>query len=165
MIPHYRHPDFGQTCLELYDALVADRENKRGTIKKVTQIGNELFEWGSRTFVMGILNVTPDSFSDGGLFNTIDAAVTRAQEMVKEGVDIIDIGGMSSRPHSTEIPVMEEIERVVPVISAIRRAGINIPISIDTYRASVAEEAIKAGANLVNDISGGLRDTNMFEMV
>ncbi len=105
-----------------------------------------------RPRIMGILNVTPDSFSDGGDFTAVEAAVARARAMSGEA-DIIDIGGESTRPGAGEVPVAEEIRRVVPVIEAIRAAGIDTPISIDTRKARVAEAALAAGADIVNDVS------------
>lgn len=106
-----------------------------------------------RPRVMGILNVTPDSFSDGGDFAVAEVAVVRACAMVLEGVDIIDIGGESTRPGAGEVPVAEEIARTAPVIAAIRAAGIATPISIDTRKAKVAEAALDAGADIVNDVA------------
>ena len=108
---------------------------------------------GSRPIVMGILNVTPDSFSDGGRYVEVSAALERAREMVNEGADIIDVGGESTRPGADPVPLEEELERVIPVIEAIK-AELDVPISVDTYKAPVAEEALKAGAVMVNDVSG-----------
>ncbi|MCR5279118.1 MAG: dihydropteroate synthase [Lachnospiraceae bacterium] len=107
----------------------------------------------NRTHIMGILNVTPDSFSDGGRYNNMDSALFHVQEMVKEGAEIIDVGGESTRPGFNEIETSTEIERVVPVICKIK-SEFNIPVSIDTYRPETALEAIKAGADLLNDIKG-----------
>lgn len=121
------------------------------------QIGNRNFEIGKRTYVMGILNVTPDSFSDGGKFNSVNSAIMRAKEMVELGADIIDIGGESTRPNHEEVGEEEEIKRVIPIISALSKE-INIPISIDTYKARVAELSIKAGASLINDVWGFKKD-------
>jgi len=106
-----------------------------------------------RPRVMGILNVTPDSFSDGGDFARAEAAVVRAQAMAAEGVDIIDIGGESTRPGAEEVPQAEEIARTAPVIAAIRDAGLTTPISIDTRKAAVADAALDAGADIVNDVA------------
>ena len=115
---------------------------------------------------MGILNVTPDSFSDGGRFNQINAALRQAELMLAEGADIIDIGGESTRPGSEPVAAAEQISRVIPVISAIRRQiGENTIISIDSTLAQVAEAAIQAGAALVNDVSAGLDDPAMFELI
>jgi dihydropteroate synthase len=111
--------------------------------------------------IMGILNVTPDSFADGGRHNEFDAAVARGLEMIAEGVDIIDIGGESTRPGAERVSEAEEIERTIPVIAELAKHGIRI--SIDTMRASTAEAAIKAGASIINDVSGGLADPNMLQ--
>ena len=111
--------------------------------------------------IMGILNVTPDSFADGGRHNDFDAAVTRGLEMIAEGVDIIDIGGESTRPGADRVSEEEEIARTIPVITELAKHGARI--SIDTMRASTAEAAIKAGASIINDVSGGLADTNMLQ--
>ncbi len=116
-------------------------------------IGGRTFDFDKRTYVMGILNVTPDSFSDGGRWNNIDGALEAAVRMVEEGADIIDIGGESTRPGYTKISVEEEIDRVVPVIERIKRET-DIPVSIDTYKSKVARAALSAGADLVNDIWG-----------
>ncbi len=127
-------------------------------------MGDRLFHWGDRTYIMGILNVTPDSFSDGGQFNAPDQAMAQVAQMVAAGVDIIDVGGQSTRPGAVEISLTEELERTIPIIEQIR-AQYPIPISIDTTRAAVAEAAVAAGANLVNDISGGTFDHEMFPTV
>jgi dihydropteroate synthase len=111
--------------------------------------------------IMGILNVTPDSFADGGRHNDCDAAVTRGLEMIAEGVDIIDIGGESTRPGADRVSEEEEIARTIPVITELAKHGTRI--SIDTMRASTAEAAIKAGASIINDVSGGLADPNMLQ--
>jgi dihydropteroate synthase len=119
---------------------------------------------GERTALMGILNVTPDSFSDGGMYFTRDAAIARAKQIEEEGADIIDVGGESTRPGSEEIPEDEELRRVLPVIEALASA-VRIPISIDTYRSSVARRAIEAGAQIVNDISGFRFDAGLAGVV
>jgi dihydropteroate synthase len=111
--------------------------------------------------VMGILNVTPDSFADGGRHNEFDAAVKRGLEMIAEGVDIIDIGGESTRPGADRVSEEEEIARTIPVITELAKHGVTI--SIDTMRASTAEAAIKAGASIINDVSGGLSDSHMLQ--
>jgi len=113
---------------------------------------------------MGILNVTPDSFSDGGRFNTADKALDHAMAMVEQGADIIDIGGESTRPGAAKVSVEEEISRVVPVIAALAKRS-NIPISIDTYKSPVAQKALEVGASIVNDISGLRFDQNMGSVV
>ncbi len=107
---------------------------------------------GARPLVMGILNVTPDSFSDGGRFNALDAALSHAERMIADGVDIIDIGGESSRPGAAALPLQQELERVLPVVYALRDCG--KPISVDTYKPEVMREAVAAGADMINDING-----------
>jgi dihydropteroate synthase len=126
-------------------------------------IGNKEFKLGERTYIMGILNVTPDSFSDGGRFNNIDNALERVKVMISEGADIIDIGGESTRPNYTVISDEEEISRIAPVIEAIS-SRFDIPISVDTYKGNVAEAAVKAGASLFNDIWGFKKDHYMAEV-
>ncbi|MEB3312476.1 MAG: dihydropteroate synthase [Snowella sp.] len=122
------------------------------------------FNWGDRTYIMGILNTTPDSFSDGGQFNTVDKALKQAEQMIAAGADILDIGGQSTRPGAETISLEEELTRTIPVIQVIREK-FNTPISIDTTRAAVAKAAIAAGADLVNDISGGTFDPLMLSNV
>ncbi len=128
------------------------------------KIGNREFDIKNKTYIMGILNVTPDSFSDGGRFNELDAALFRAEEMIREGADIIDIGGESTRPGYTVISDTEEIERVVPVIEKVT-AEFDIPVSIDTYKSRVAEAALKTGAHMVNDIWGLKKDPAMAGLI
>ena len=111
--------------------------------------------------IMGILNVTPDSFADGGRHNEFDAAIARGLEMIAEGVDIIDIGGESTRPGADRVSEIEEIERTIPVITELAKQ--KVIISIDTMRASTAETAIKSGASIINDVSGGLADPQMLQ--
>ncbi|MEY8000567.1 dihydropteroate synthase [Clostridium sp. Mt-5] len=127
------------------------------------KIGKKNFEIGRRTYIMGILNVTPDSFSDGGKFNNLELAVEHAKKMEAEGADIIDVGGESTRPSYEPLGQQEELERVIPVIGTLTKY-INVPISIDTYKGKVAEEAIKAGASLINDVWGFKRDPYMAEV-
>jgi len=134
---------------------------------KIT-IRNKAFEWGKRTYLMGVLNVTPDSFSDGGDYYTIESALAQAENMVKSGVDIIDIGGQSTRPGAAEISLEEEIDRVIPVVERLRqKAEIfgSVPISVDTTRAQVAKAAVEAGADIINDISGATFDSEMLSTV
>lgn len=118
-------------------------------------------ELGTRTLIMGILNTTPDSFSDGGQYDEIEAAVNHALAMAEEGADIIDIGGESTRPGSDPVPLEEELRRVVPTIQAIRNALPAMPISIDTYKAETAKQALEAGAHIINDIWGLKGDPRM----
>jgi dihydropteroate synthase len=121
--------------------------------------GREL-EFGRRTLIMGILNVTPDSFSDGGKYNTIQAAVNQAILMVAEGADIIDIGGESTRPGAMKVDAQEELKRVIPIIEAVS-AAVNVPLSIDTYKSEVARHALIAGVHILNDIWGLREDPEM----
>lgn len=109
---------------------------------------------GETALVMGILNVTPDSFSDGGRHNVMDQALAHAHAMIDEGADIIDIGGESTRPGAAAVGVQEELDRVMPVIDALIASGITTPISIDTYKPLVADQAIQAGASIINDVHG-----------
>ena len=115
------------------------------------------------TVVMGILNVTPDSFADGGRHFTIDDALNRAHQMIREGVDIIDVGGESTKPGADRVSEGEEEARVIPVITELAKLG--TPISIDTTRATIASKAIALGANYVNDVSGGLADSKMYSVI
>lgn len=130
----------------------------------VTHLQNRSFVWGDRTYLMGILNVTPDSFSDGGQFDRLETAVTQAKFLVESGADILDIGGQSTRPQAIEVSLDEELQRVIPVITALRPV-LEVPISIDTTRAAVAKAAVAAGADLVNDVSGGTADPDMLATV
>lgn len=122
------------------------------------------FDFSKRSYIMGILNVTPDSFSDGGLYYNEKRAIEHGLRLVEEGADIIDIGGESTRPGSEPVPVEEEIRRTIPVIKALSKE-VNIPISIDTYKAEVARRALDAGATMVNDISGLRFDPDMPKVV
>ena len=124
------------------------------------RIGNKEYKLGERTYIMGILNVTPDSFSDGGKFNEMEAAVSQAKKLVEAGADIIDVGGESTRPGAEYVTEEEEIKRVVPIIKAIKKE-LDVTISIDTYKSKTAEEAIKAGADIINDIWGAKYDKNI----
>ncbi|MGG0240926.1 dihydropteroate synthase [Bacillus rhizoplanae] len=117
------------------------------------QCGEYALNLNEKTFIMGILNVTPDSFSDGGNYNEVEAAVRHAKEMVIDGAHIIDIGGESTRPGFAKVSAEEELQRVLPMIRAVSQA-VDLPISIDTYKAEVAKQAIEAGAHIINDIWG-----------
>lgn len=119
---------------------------------------------GRRALVMGILNVTPDSFSDGGQHDHVDTALAHARQMLAEGADILDIGGESTRPGAEPVGVQEELDRVLPVIDAIRAAGIATPISIDTMKPLVAHQALEAGADMINDVNGLLGAPEMAEI-
>lgn len=134
------------------------------TAERVFLACGHRFPLGRRTYVMGILNVTPDSFSDGGRFNTLDAALRQAEKLINDGADVIDVGGESTRPGAKPIGPDEESGRVVPVVRAICER-FPIPVSIDTYRASTAVAALAAGACIVNDITGLRGDPGMAEAV
>jgi dihydropteroate synthase len=127
---------------------------------RATRFGSKTELLGDRTRVMGVLNVTPDSFSDGGSLPTVDAAVVRAGEMLEQGADILDIGGESTRPGSDPVPVQEELERTAPVIEALR-ARFDCLLSIDTMKAAVADAAVRAGADCINDVTGFHGDPEM----
>lgn len=127
-------------------------------------IGNKTFDTENQTYIMGILNVTPDSFSDGGKYNNMDAALLHARQMIEDGADIIDVGGESTRPGHIQISEEEEIARVTPIIEALKKE-FDVPISIDTYKSRVAEAALEAGADLVNDIWGLKYDKNMASVI
>lgn len=128
------------------------------------KIGQKEFAVKGHTYVMGILNVTPDSFSDGGKFNALDKALYHVEEMITDGMDIVDIGGESTRPGYTILPDEEEIERVIPVIEKVK-SRFDISISLDTYKAKVAQAGIEAGADLINDIWGLKYDDRMAEVI
>lgn len=127
-------------------------------------IGNQEFLEEGHTYVMGILNVTPDSFSDGGRYNHLDAALKHTEQMIKDGAAIIDVGGESARPGHEKITDQEEIDRILPVIEKIKQE-FSVPVSLDTYKAAVAKEGIQAGADLLNDIWGLQYDTAMGKIV
>jgi len=132
--------------------------NQLGT----TRCGNTQFRWGERTYVIGILNVSPDSFSGDGL-TSLEAAVTQAHHFVSQGADILDIGGESTRPGSTPVSIDEEIRRVVPVIERLA-LEIPIPLSVDTYKSEVAQQALQAGATMINDQWGLKKDYHLAEL-
>ncbi|MDW2879932.1 MULTISPECIES: dihydropteroate synthase [Bacillaceae] len=130
--------------------------------RQIINCGPYELDYGKKTLVMGILNATPDSFSDGGKYFDADKAVKHALEMAANGADIIDVGGESTRPGFDEVSAEEELERVIPVIRAVAKE-VPLPISIDTYKAAVAEEAISAGAHIINDVWGAKKDPKMAE--
>lgn len=130
---------------------------------KSYRFGETTIDFWRETVIMGILNVTPDSFSDGGKYGRVDAALTRAEEMIREGAKIIDIGGESTRPGHAPVSFEEELERTVPIIEAITRK-LNCAVSIDTYKAGVAEAAMQAGAHIINDVWGAKREPKIAEV-
>lgn len=128
------------------------------------RIGNKIFDTEHEVYMMGILNVTPDSFSDGGRYNTLDQALFHAEELIQEGTDILDIGGESTRPNHIKISEQEEMERVCPIIEAIK-SRMDIPISLDTYKSQVAKAGILAGVDMINDIWGLKWDGTMAKVI
>jgi dihydropteroate synthase len=132
--------------------------------ERIWKIGKRAFDVSRHGLIMGVLNVTPDSFSDGGEFLTADKATERGLEMAEEGAHIIDVGGESTHPGSEPVTVHEELRRVIPVIENLRRK-LDVPISIDTSKAEVARAAIQAGASIVNDVTGGQGDDQMLPLV
>ena len=127
-------------------------------------IRDRQFIWGDRTYIMGVLNVTPDSFSDGGQFNSSDTALKQVAKMLPY-IDILDIGGESTRPQAQPVSAEQECDRILPIIKAVRGAYPNLPISVDTVKASVAKAAIAAGADMLNDVSAGRFDPEMLPLV
>ncbi|GMF64671.1 unnamed protein product [Phytophthora lilii] len=158
------HPVLKQPMQTLYDTLKKGEQRYVAPVPMLPVDKSAPWSLGSKTYVMGIVNVTPDSFSDGAELETVAAAVQKALEMENAGVDIIDIGGESSRPGAESVTEEEELRRVLPVIQEIREHS-KIAISIDTTKAEVARQAIEAGANIVNDISAGLKDPQMLGTV
>ena len=135
-----------------------------GRFSGIYKCGNRTLEMGKKTLIMGILNLTPDSFSDGGRFNSVDAAVDRVAQMIKEGADCIDIGAESTGPMATPISVEEELERLMPPLEAIRNR-FDIPLSVDTFKSETAKKAITAGVDIINDVTGFLGDPDMAKTV
>src|SRR4030088_3350370 len=131
-------------------SFIADPKDNR---RVIAGIGGRRFEWGSRTYVMGIVNVTPDSFSGDGLGTDVDRAVAQGLRLVSDGADMLDVGGESTRPGHEAISVDQEVARIEPVVARLAREA-EVPISIDTYKLAVAEAAVAAGATMLNDIWG-----------
>ena len=142
---------------------IAGTPGATGTEDATTPATRATFDWGSRTYIMGVVNVTPDSFSGDGLAGNAEAAVDQARRMEAEGADVIDVGGMSTRPGHFEIPVAEELERVMSVLPAIV-AAVTVPVSIDSYRHDVAAAAVDAGATIINDVWGLRRDPRLADL-
>ncbi|ORX43819.1 Dihydropteroate synthase [Piromyces finnis] len=162
------HPTKQQTINSLLKVLKHNPSEAYNKVRRVMPIRKQLWRWNEKTYLMGILNATPDSFSDGGKYNTLETGLAHAKEMVENQVDIIDIGGMSTRPFSDDgVTEEEELRRVIPLIKAIRAEpwGKDIPISVDTFRAEVALQSVEAGADLINDVTGGEGDPRMFEVM
>ncbi|GAM21061.1 hypothetical protein SAMD00019534_042360 [Acytostelium subglobosum LB1] len=157
--PNYIHPSMHITTNQMKINLSSPT-----TIRKVMRVNKSLWQWNTKTFIMGILNVTPDSFSDGGLFSGVDTALNQANKLIKDGAHIIDIGGQSTYPGAKQITPQEELDRVIPIIKRIRQEHPDIPLSIDTYHAIVASKAIEAGCNIINDVTGGIRDPAIIDV-
>lgn len=169
ILPDLEHPMIRRSVKEMLGVLINAPDYEIQHIERVMPIASTsdlYWSWGSKTYVMGIINATPDSFSDAGDNYDVAAAVRTAQGMVVEGADILDVGGMSTAPNAPEITAQQETERVVPVIRAIRAnpGTAAVPISIDTFHASVARAALEAGANIINDVTGGSRDPAILEV-
>ncbi|KAG6617057.1 dihydropteroate synthase [Phytophthora cinnamomi] len=164
LAPELLHPALGQSMRALYDRLRAGEQRYVAPVAMLPALKAAPWAVGSKTFVMGIVNVTPNSFSDGAELDTAAAAVQKALEMERAGVDIIDVGGESSRPGAEPVTQEEELRRVLPVIRGIREHS-EVAISIDTTKAEVARQAVEAGATIVNDISAGLNDPDMLATV
>lgn len=140
------------------------RGNYHSRFPEPTEVAGTVLEWGSRTYIMGIINVTPDSFSGDGVGKDVDAAVCQAREFIDAGADILDIGGESTRPGSRPVSARVELQRILPAVQAIA-AQTDVPISIDTYKAEVAAAALDAGAHIVNDVWGLRMDPDMARLV
>ena len=149
---------------ELENELTASRQPKQRKAPNLSVAGGEPLVWGQRTYVMGIINLAPDSFSGDGLAGDVDAAVEQARRMEADGADMLDVGGESTRPGSTPVSAAAEADRLLPALEAICRA-VQIPVSVDTYKAPVARQAIAAGASIVNDVWGLLADGNMARVI
>lgn len=132
--------------------------------KNTLNLSGKLYDLSS-PLIMGILNVTPDSFYDGGRYTELDSQVLRLEQMILQGADLIDIGGYSTRPGSEDLPIKDEIERIVPAIRKAKELAPDIPVSIDTFRSEVAKAALEVGADMVNDISGGSLDPGMYQLI
>ncbi|MFP2904843.1 dihydropteroate synthase [Pyxidicoccus sp. 3LFB2] len=145
-------------------ATALERALEAGRAPATLELGGRTFAWGTRTYVMGVVNVTPDSFSDGGRFFDAEAAIAHGVTLAEAGADLLDVGGESTRPGSLPVAAEEEVARVLPVIQGLR-ARTAVPLSVDTTKASVAREALKAGAHLINDITGFRSDPELPRVV
>ncbi|KAL2905346.1 Folate synthesis bifunctional protein mitochondrial [Bienertia sinuspersici] len=150
-----------------WDKLGGDAIIGKDGMRRVLPVGNRLWDWSRKTSVMGILNLTPDSFSDGGRFQSVENAVSQVRHMITDGADIIDLGAQSTRPKAIRVSAEEELERLVPVLEAVKGMVEEEGriLSVDTFNSKVASEAIKKGAHIVNDVSGGKLDPEMFNVV
>ena len=163
------HPEYiGPGTYDRLARLFMAEGRRSAASRQPWDIRGHQFSWGDRTYLMGVINVTPDSFSDGGQFNSIDSALKQAMVLLEANIDILDIGGQSTRPGAEQISLSEELNRVLPVIEAIRQADADhlkqAVISVDTTRATVARAAIEAGADIINDISGATYDPDILKV-
>ena len=157
---HHENPDPTESPLHT-DFILNEFSSRSGsTLPRIWSVGSQQWNLTGQTKLMGIVNVAPDSFSDGGQFDSVTAAVEHALRLAEEGADILDIGGESTRPGAAPVPLEEELRRVVPVVRELARRT-QVPISIDTYKAEVARQCLAAGAVIVNDISGLTFDADM----
>ncbi|KAG8461670.1 hypothetical protein KFE25_001288 [Diacronema lutheri] len=170
--PEVRHPRLGKSVAQLHAELLARGAEPLPRVAGVGRAGGAhvraapiVWRWGARSYVMGILNVTPDSFSDGGALGSLDDARRAAARMAADGADVLDVGGVSTRPGAASVGVDEELARVLPVVEALRADGLELPISIDTSSAAVARAAVLVGADMVNDVSAGGADGEMFSAI
>jgi len=150
------------TILIASSAIINNMPDYRPSKLGSTRCGRSIFHWGKRTYVMGVINVSPDSFSGDGLAD-VEEAVARAKRLASEGADIIDIGGESTRPASNPVSTDEELRRVLPVVEKLART-ISVPLSVDTYKLEVARQALDAGANMINDIWGLKKEPRLAEL-
>uniref|UniRef100_A0A1D1YIH5 Folic acid synthesis protein fol1 n=2 Tax=Anthurium amnicola TaxID=1678845 RepID=A0A1D1YIH5_9ARAE len=158
---------YGGSLFELWNKLGGESSIGNEGLRRVLPIGKQLLDWSKKTHVMGVINLTPDSFSDGGKFQSVEQAVSQVRLLISEGADIIDIGAQSTRPMASRISTNEELDRLIPVLEAI----LQIPevegkiFSVDTFYSNVASEAVKRGVHIINDVSGGQLDSNMLGVV
>uniref|UniRef100_A0A803L7Q9 Pterin-binding domain-containing protein n=1 Tax=Chenopodium quinoa TaxID=63459 RepID=A0A803L7Q9_CHEQI len=159
--------NFSGGLFEAWEKLGGEPLIGKDGMKRVLPVGNRMWDWSQKTSVMGILNLTPDSFSDGGKFLSVKNAVSQVSQLISEGADIIDIGAQSTRPMATRISAEEELERLIPVLEAVKEIieEEGRILSVDTFNSKVAFEAVKKGAHIVNDVSCGRLDPEMFNVV
>jgi len=159
LAPELLHPVLGRTVGELERALGGER------LTRVAAVGGGVWRWGGGTRLAGVINATPDSFSDGGECEALEDAVRRGLAMQEAGADLIDVGAQSTRPGAQPVSPEEELKRAAPVVRGLRERGLHLPISVDTFYAQVAEELIACGASMINDISGGTYDSQMLPTI
>lgn len=159
--------NFSGGLFEAWDKLGGETLIGIDGMRRVLPVGSHLWDWSAKTSVMGVLNLTPDSFSDGGRFQSVENAVSRVRVMISEGTDIIDLGAQSTQPMASRVSAEEELERLIPILEAIRDVAEEEGklLSVDTFYSEVAAEAVKKGAHIVNDVSGGQLDSEMFNVV